>query len=168
MLPRSDRSGYWQMSREGGGGWGVERKQGFVMGVNGCKVRRQLARSRDRRRLIVDEYSAFAAGRNIAAQDDRFVLLVDSVVFQNWATVFSAPPSTSNTAEIVALSAPERITSAEALSPSRSARASMRMFFPAPVSPVRKLSRKRTPLPGCLRPRNFQAAARRAPVVLKK
>ena len=51
-------------------------------------------------------------------------------------TIFSAPPSTSKTAEMTALSAPERITSLEALSPRRSASASMRMDLPAPVSPV--------------------------------
>ncbi len=62
---------------------GVEGQQRFVLGVNGGEVRRQLTQYGDRRRLVVDEYPAFAAGRNLAPQDDRFVFLVDSVVFED-------------------------------------------------------------------------------------
>ncbi len=51
--------------------------------MNGGEVWRQLTQYRDRRRLVIDEYPSFAAGRNLAPQDDRFIFLVDSVVFED-------------------------------------------------------------------------------------
>ena len=52
----------------------------------------------------------------------------------------SAAPSLSKTADTTARSAPVRITSEEAFAPSSNPSASIRMDFPAPVSPVSKFS----------------------------
>ena len=50
----------------------------------------------------------------------------------------AAAPSLSNTAATTARSAPVRITSDDAFSPSSNPSASIRIDFPAPVSPVRR------------------------------
>ncbi len=51
--------------------------------MNHRQVRRELLQHRHRRRLIVDEDAALAAGRNLAAQDDLAFFGVDSVGLQN-------------------------------------------------------------------------------------
>ncbi len=61
----------------------VEGQHGFVLRVNHGQIRRQLFQDGNRCRLIVDEDAAFAAGRDLAAQDDLAVFGVDAVFFQD-------------------------------------------------------------------------------------
>ena len=64
---------------------GIERQHRLVLRMNHRQVRRQLLEHRHRRRLVVDEDAALAAGRNLAAQDDLAFLGVDAVGFQHRA-----------------------------------------------------------------------------------
>ncbi len=87
----------------------------FVLRVDSREIRGELAQHGYRGRLIVDEDAALAARRNLATQDDGFVIFVvgvDAVGFEDSSDdLFRAAPSISKTAEITARSAPERMTS---------------------------------------------------------
>src|SRR5271155_1423393 len=100
-------------------------------------MRCNLLKHSHRRRLIIDEDAPLAAAGNLTPQYQRVILRVQPVCLQD---VFDRPrrppPSLPNPAATTARSAPVRITSEEALSPSNSPSASIKIDFPAPVSPV--------------------------------
>ena len=59
--------------------------------MNGGEIRSQLAQDGNGGRLVIDEHPSLAAGRNLAAQDDRFVFLVDAVVFEDLSDCLFRP-----------------------------------------------------------------------------
>ena len=94
-------------------------------------------------RLIIDKDAAFAGVGNFASKDElRLLGSVKPVGSQYRVEGFGIVVEDGGDD---ALLGPMADGSAEALSPNSSASASMSMDFPAPVSPVSRLSPERTP-----------------------
>ncbi len=115
----------------------IERQHRFVLRVDHGQVRRKLLQHRNRCRLVVDEDASLAAGGNLAPQDELRLFGVEAVGFEHRVDGFGV--GLEDRGDHVALSVPWRTASLEALSPSSKASASIRMDFPAPVSPVKRL-----------------------------
>ena len=61
----------------------IESKNGFILGMDGSQRRRQLPQKGHRRRLIIHEYSPFAAGSDFALDDDVAVFRFHAVFFED-------------------------------------------------------------------------------------
>ncbi len=64
-------------------GGGVKMCQRFVLGVNHGQVGRDLLQHRHRRRLVVDENPALAASSDFPPDDERRVLRIQAIRFEN-------------------------------------------------------------------------------------
>ena len=113
----------------------IEAGMGFSLGVHQGQFRRKLAKNSDGSGLIVDEDAPLAVGENFTAENNLGAFRVDAVVFEDGFSASSGLETQAGTA----LSAPGAQLG-DAFPPISSARASTRIDFPAPVSPVSRFN----------------------------
>ncbi len=61
----------------------IKGSQRLILRVHGREVWSQLLQHRHGRGLVINEDAAFAASRNFAPQDDRFILRIEAIVFED-------------------------------------------------------------------------------------